>query len=64
MEIVIKQERIEDYNRTEELIKQAFLYEEFSDKTEHTLVHRLRKSDAFIPELSLVALSQDGEIVG
>lgn len=36
---------------------------EHSDHKEHFLVERLRKSDAFIPELSLVA-EIDNEIVG
>ncbi|MGW6385149.1 GNAT family N-acetyltransferase, partial [Peribacillus butanolivorans] len=34
----------------------------FSDKKEHELVYRIRKSDAFIPYLSLVAVNK--EIVG
>jgi predicted N-acetyltransferase YhbS len=38
---------------------------EFSDKKEHELVARIRKSEVFIPELSLVAINQDNqEIVG
>ncbi|HEK9102081.1 N-acetyltransferase [Bacillus pfraonensis] len=62
MNIKIRQECEKDYNRTEEVVKQAFLDEEFSDQTEHKLVHRLRKSNTFIPELSLVAV--DKEIIG
>lgn len=64
MDILIRQELPEEYNQTEEVVERAFLNEEFSDKTEHLLVSRIRKSDAFVPELSLVAVTQDNEIVG
>ncbi|MGE6348266.1 GNAT family N-acetyltransferase [Bacillus mycoides] len=60
--VTIRQEQQNDYSKTEEVVKQAFLNEEFSDKTEHELVKRIRKCDAFIPELSLVAV--DEGIVG
>ncbi|MEG0385720.1 MAG: N-acetyltransferase [Solibacillus sp.] len=64
MEILIRQEHVEDYSKTEEVVKYAFLDEEYSDKKEHELVHRIRKTEAFIPELSLVALDQEDSIVG
>ncbi|MEC2294273.1 MULTISPECIES: GNAT family N-acetyltransferase [Bacillus] len=64
MEFLIRQELTHEYNTTEEIVKRAFLNEEYSDKKEHLLVNRIRKSDAFIPELSLVALNQDKDIVG
>ncbi|WP_274308492.1 GNAT family N-acetyltransferase [Solibacillus daqui] len=64
MEIIIRQERIEEYNKTEDVIMNAFLNEEYSDQKEHLLVSRIRKSDAFIPELSLVAVDQNNEIIG
>lgn len=60
--VTIRQEQKNDYSKTEEVVKQAFLNEEFSDKKEHELVKRIRKCDAFIPELSLVAV--DEGIVG
>ncbi|MED0902416.1 GNAT family N-acetyltransferase [Bacillus nitratireducens] len=60
--VTIRQEQKNDYSKTEEVVKQAFLNEEFSDKTEHELVKRIRKCDAFIPGLSLVAV--DEGIVG
>ncbi|MEH6947096.1 N-acetyltransferase [Bacillus sp. JJ634] len=63
MDILIRQELTEEYNTTEEIVKEAFLHEEYSDKKEHVLVNRIRKSEAFIPELSLVALNQDKDIV-
>lgn len=65
MGITIRQERFDDYTITEEVIKKAFANMEFSDQTEHKLVSRMRKSDMFIPELSLVAITKDStEIVG
>ncbi|MCQ6532932.1 GNAT family N-acetyltransferase [Bacillus mycoides] len=60
--VTIRQEQKNDYSKTEEVVKQAFSNEEFSDKKEHELVSRIRKYDAFIPELSLVAV--DEGIVG
>jgi predicted N-acetyltransferase YhbS len=64
MDIFIRQERPEEYSSTEELTKQAFLHEEYSDKKEHLLVNKIRKSDAFIPELSLVAIHQSDGVAG
>ncbi|MGE7022592.1 GNAT family N-acetyltransferase [Solibacillus cecembensis] len=64
MEILIRSERTEEYSTTEEVIRKAFLDEEYSDQKEHLLVNRIRQSDAFIPELSLVAIDQDNEIIG
>ncbi|PEU83241.1 GNAT family N-acetyltransferase [Bacillus cereus] len=60
--VTIRQEQQNDYKKTEEVVQQAFLHEEFSDKTEHELVKRIRECDAFVPELSIVAV--DEEIVG
>ncbi|WRP07540.1 N-acetyltransferase [Rossellomorea aquimaris] len=64
MDIFIRQERPEEYSRTEEMTKQAFSHEEYSDKKEHLLVNKIRKSDAFIPELSLVAINDSNEVIG
>lgn len=55
MDILIRQETAADYEAVFQLIKAAFANEEFSDHKEHYLVQRLRKSEAFVPELSLVA---------
>ncbi|MED2040006.1 N-acetyltransferase [Bacillus wiedmannii] len=60
--VAIRQEQQNDYRKTEEVVQQAFLHEEFSDKKEHELVKRIRECDAFIPELSIVAV--DEEVVG
>src|SRR5690625_326432 len=64
MTITIRQEVKADFNTTENLIKEAFAELDFSDKTEHKLVSRIRKSAAFIPELSLVAIDNAEDIVG
>ncbi|WP_028550290.1 GNAT family N-acetyltransferase [Paenibacillus sp. UNC451MF] len=65
MSITIRKELLDDYKLTERIIKNAFANLEFSDKKEHELVARIRKSDVFIPELSLVATDKDNnEIVG
>ncbi|GAB6615521.1 MULTISPECIES: GNAT family N-acetyltransferase [Bacillus] len=60
--VTIRQEQQNDYRKTEEVVQQAFLHEEFSDKTEHKLVKRIRECEAFVPELSIVAVEE--EIVG
>lgn len=53
--IIIRQETKLDYIQVFELIKNTFKNAEHSDGNEHYLVKRLRKSESFIPELSLVA---------
>ncbi|MBH0157271.1 N-acetyltransferase [Fictibacillus sp. 5RED26] len=64
MDIKIRIERTEDYRKTEEVVKSAFEPEEFSDEKEHLLVNRIRKTEAFVPELSLVAENNKQEIIG
>ena len=53
--MIIRQETKEDHIITEDVIKKAFKNAEHSDHDEHLLVQRLRKSNAFIPELSILA---------
>ncbi len=60
---MIRVELEKDYEKVEAIVKKAFEEEEFSDKTEHILVNKLRGSGSFIKELSIVA-ELDGEIVG
>lgn len=64
MNIKLRQEQPKDYPKTEALIEQAFRNEEMSDQQEHFLVQRIRRSDAFIPELSIVAVNQQDEMIG
>lgn len=61
--------RIEQEEKTElpvicQLVETAFADMRESDHREHHLVDRLHRSDTYIPELSLVAKTDKGEIVG
>lgn len=62
--IAIRQETAADFTQVREVIRAAFQDIEESDHTEHLLVDRLRQSDAYIAELSLVAETADGQIAG
>lgn len=59
----IRKETKNDYDKVYDVIKTAFETAEHSDGNEHDLVVALRKSDNFIPDLSLVAV-EDNKIVG
>lgn len=63
MYIKIRQEKEKDYKLSETVVEKAFKNADHTDHREHFLVAKLRKSDAFVPELSLVA-ELDGEIIG
>ncbi|QAS54327.1 GNAT family N-acetyltransferase [Halobacillus litoralis] len=64
MRIQIRRERINDCHQTESVIKRAFANAEMTDHKEHELVARLRCSEAFVPELSLVAENNGDELIG
>jgi len=55
MNILFRQENKDDYTAVFNLIQRAFEKEKMSDHSEQYLVERLRNSEAFIPELSIVA---------
>ena len=55
MKINVRQEKQSDHKAVFKLIEKAFEKEEFSDHKEQFLVERLRTSEAFVPELSLVS---------
>lgn len=63
MQIYIKKEVAKDRDIVYNLIKNAFKSAEHSDGDEQNLVNRLRNSDNYIPELSLVAVDNEN-IVG
>jgi predicted N-acetyltransferase YhbS len=63
MNMLIRQEREKDYDAVYQVVKSAFEQMEMASGNEQDLVNRLRKSAAFIPELSLVA-EMAGRITG
>jgi predicted N-acetyltransferase YhbS len=63
MNISIRNEEPRDYRKVEEVAREAFWNLYFQGCVEHFTIHNLRKSDAFLPELTFV-IEVDGEIVG
>ncbi len=61
--MLIRQETSSDRESVNRVVKAAFETAQHSDGSEHEMVKALRESDAFIPQLSLVA-QVDGEIAG
>ena len=61
--MIIRKEEPADYEIVYSVVKGAFESAEHSDGNEQDLVSALRKGDAFIPELSLVAVT-DEKIAG
>lgn len=61
--IKIRQEKPADFEAVFNVIEKSFKHEEFTDHQEQFLVQRLRKSAAFVPELSLVA-EYEKEVIG
>lgn len=53
--MLIRTEEPGDFDIVRELVRLSFKDMEESDHTEHLLVDRIRRSDAYIPALSLVA---------
>lgn len=63
VKITIRQEQVDDFRRVEELTREAFWDVYIPGCNEHFVIHNLRTSPDFIPQLSLVA-EIDGQIVG
>nr|WP_285859195.1 N-acetyltransferase [Bhargavaea ginsengi] len=64
VEVFIRQSLPKDFEAISQVVEQAFRDEEMSDHHEHVLVGRLRVSDAYVPELSIVAENGAGQIIG
>lgn len=60
--MIIREEKKQDFDEVYTVIKTAFATAEHRDGNEQDLVMALRDSDAFIPDLSLIA-ELDGKIV-
>lgn len=61
--MIIRPELPTDYDSVYYVVKKAFATAEHSDGNEQDLVNALRKSTAFIPELSLIA-EENNKIIG
>lgn len=64
MNIIIRNEREPDFRKVEILTRKAFWNVYVPGCDEHYLAHILRGHKDFIPELDLVAETEDGKIVG
>ncbi len=53
--MIIRQERSKEFPSVYALVKAAFESAEHADGNKQDLVNALRKSDSYIPELSLIA---------
>ena len=63
MNINVRKEQSTDHLAVFNLIEKAFANETYSDHKEQFLVNRLRESTAYIPELSIIAES-DNQVIG
>lgn len=61
--MVIRREETRDHGAVYEVVKKAFETTQHADGNEHELVNALRRSEAFVPQLSLVA-EAGGKLVG
>ena len=62
--MLIRQERQSDYDDVRRLVITSFATNEDDDGTTHDYFDALRAKNVFIPELSLVAENETGEIIG
>jgi len=62
LNVKIRQEQASDYNVVYQLVKESFLTENHTEEPDY--LNALRTKSEFIPDLSLVAETEDGTIVG
>jgi predicted N-acetyltransferase YhbS len=62
LNIIIRQEQSYDYDVVYQLVKESFLTENHTEEPDY--LNALRTKSEFIPELSLVAETEDGTIAG
>jgi len=60
----IRQEKASDYDEVCALVKTSFAAASDPDETVQDYLNEVRKKDAFIPELSLVAENDEGKLIG
>lgn len=61
--LIIRNETPIDYRETENLVRESFWNVYRPGCLEHFVLHELRESSAFVPELNFV-MEQDGKIIG
>ena len=63
IDLIIRNEQKEDYRTVEQLVREAFWNLYVPGCNEHLVLHSLRESSDFVPELDFVA-EKEGQIVG
>jgi len=63
MNLIIRNEKVNDYRTVEEMVREAFWNLYIPGCNEHFILHNLRNSSDFIPELDFIA-EKEGQIVG
>ena len=61
--LILRPERLSEYREMEEIVRDAFWDKYCPGCSEHLVVHNMRTSDAFVPELCLAA-EEDGKLAG
>ena len=64
LEYVLRNEHPDDYHEVDNLTRETFWNLHQPGCDEHLLAHKLRLSEAFVPELDFVAVTPQGKILG